>query len=370
METGGGDIFYPSRPNGLRLPDNANGRNVHFRPERHKLEILSSHTQFGHTFDAWGHHLLVSNANHIFQEVIAARYLQRNPDLLVSNATQSLSYHGNAAEVFPITKNPEHQLLTDVGVITSACGITAYLGGAFPAGFDSSVMFVAEPVHNLVHADRLKEQGTSFTASRLSPEKEFLASTDAWFRPVNMYIGPDGALYIVDYYRQIIEHPEWMAEEVVKSGALYNGTDQGRIYRITPAGTKPLTWTKDLHLGDATNEELVEKLAHPNIWWRRNAQRLLLDRGSEQAVPILVQMAQNTTSPLGRLHALWTLQGLGQLRPELIWQALQDPVPGIRENAIRLAELHLDTAPDLAEALLALQANTDPNFSCFVPWAL
>jgi glucose/arabinose dehydrogenase len=102
------------------------------------------------------------------------------------------------------------------------------------------VVFVAEPVSNLIHADRLTSQGASFRASRLRPDKEFLASTDAWFRPVNMYIGPDGALYIVDYYRQIVEHPEWMAEEVIKSGALYNGTDKGRIYRITLATSKPL----------------------------------------------------------------------------------------------------------------------------------
>ena len=356
----GGDIYFPAQPDSPRLPENASGRSVRFRPDSHELEMLSSKTQFGQTFDAWGHHLLVTNSNHIIQEVIAARYLERNPDLLVSDATQSLSDHGNAPEVFPITDNPEHQLLTNVGIITSACGLTMYQGGAFPAGFDS-VTFVAEPVSNLVHADRLTDQGASFTASRLYPEKEFLASTDAWFRPVNMYVGPDGALYVIDYYRQIIEHPEWMAEEVVQSGALYNGTDQGRIYRITPKGTQPVSWTKESLLGDATTEELVEALAHDNAWWRRHAQRLLLDRNEEEAVPLLKEMAQNTDAPLGRLHALWTLEGLRELSPEIIRQALQDPVPGIRENAIRLAELHLDEAPALTEALLALQEDTDPK---------
>src|SRR5690606_2033814 len=113
--------------------DNARGRSIRFRPDREGLEILSSNTQFGHTFDLYGNHFLVSNANHIYHEVIAAPYLLRNPDLLVSNATTSLSDHGNAADVFPITKNPEHQLLTDVGVFTSACGLTFYAGGLFPA---------------------------------------------------------------------------------------------------------------------------------------------------------------------------------------------------------------------------------------------
>jgi putative membrane-bound dehydrogenase-like protein len=354
----GGDIFYPRRPDGIRLPDNASGRSVRFRPDRYELEPVAGNTQFGHSFDAWGNRLLVSNANHAYHEVITTPYLKRNPDLLVSNVTQSISDHGNAAEVFPITKNPQHQLLTDVGVITSACGITNYLGGAFPAEYDS-IMFVAEPVSNLVHFDKITGKGASFTASRVH-NKEFLASTDAWFRPVNMYIGPDGALYVVDYYRQIVEHPEWMAEEVIKSGALYNGTEQGRIYRITPKGTKPATFNKDL-LGKATNHELIDKLADRNSWWRRQAQRLLLDRATSQDVSALEEMAHNPASPLGRLHALWTLEGLSKLRPELITAALKDPVPGVRTNAIKLAELHLETAPALVPALLAMQSDSDPK---------
>ena len=83
-----------------------------------------------------------------------------------------------------------------------------------------------------------------FTASRVKPHQEFLASTDAKFRPVNLYTGPDGALYVVDYYRQIIEHPEWMGEEVIASGELYNDADKGRIYRISAQGAKPAEWTQ------------------------------------------------------------------------------------------------------------------------------
>ncbi|MEJ7829436.1 MAG: PVC-type heme-binding CxxCH protein [Segetibacter sp.] len=354
----GSEIYYPAHPDTPRLQKNASGRSVRFRPDQFKLETTSSKTQFGHTFDSWGHHFLVSNANHIIHEVIAAEYLKRNPDLLVSNATQSLSDHADAAEVFPITKNPEHQLLTDVGVITSACGITAYLGGAFPAPFDS-VTFVAEPVSNLIHVDRIKSKGTTFTASRMHTNKEFLASTDPWFRPVNMHIGPDGALYVVDYYRQIIEHPEWMGEEVIKSGKLYNGSDKGRIYRITPVSAKPAEWTKGLKLGNATDEQLVNELSNPNIWWRLNAQRLLVDRTNKQVVPALINMARNTASPLGRLHAMWTLEGMGELPPSLIEYSLKDPVAGIRENAIKLAELQFLNAPQLQNALLSLKGDSD-----------
>ncbi len=355
----GRDIFFPDDPNGARLPVNAQGRIVRFKPDMHALEETSGSTQFGQSFDDWGHHFLVYNANHIYQEVIANRYLKRNPDQIVGDATESLSDHGDACDVFPITKNPEHQLLTDVGVITSACGITNYQGGAFPDKFNHDITFVCEPVSNLVHADRLKDKGASFTASRIFEHQEFLASTDAWFRPVNMYIGPDGALYVVDYYREIIEHPEWMSKSDIESGKLYNGRDKGRIYRISATGAAPASWTSHLNLNDSSDIQLIEKLSSPNIWWRRNAQRLLIDRNHDMVVPYLVKMAQNTKSSLGRLHALWTLEGMNKLTPELIAKALPDPEPGVRENAIQLAELHLHTSPELAPELIALKTDTN-----------
>jgi putative membrane-bound dehydrogenase-like protein len=355
----GSDIFYPDDPNGPRLPVNAEGRTVRFRPDVHELEETSSSTQFGQTFDDWGHHFLVSNANHIFQEVIANRYLKRNPDQVVGNATQSLSDHEEACEVFPITKNPENQLLTDVGVITSACGITDYQGGAFPGTYNHNVTFVCEPVSNLVHVDRLKDNGATFTASRVLDHQEFLASTDAWCRPVNMYIGPDGALYVVDYYREVIEHPEWMSESAVKAGNLYNGRDKGRIYRVSASDAAAPGWTAHLNMSDSSDDQLAEKLSDANIWWRCNAQRLLIDRNHAQIVPDLTRIAQNSKAPLGRLHALWTLEGMQKLTPGLVTKALSDQEPGIRENAIKLAELHLGTWPHLVPSLLALKGDTN-----------
>lgn len=336
------------------LPENS----LRFRPDRHQIETLSGESQFGQTFDEWGRHLLVQNSNHIYQEVIANRYLHRNPAMLVSNATQTLAEH---SEVYSITKNPEYQMLTEVGVFTSACGLTAYLGGAFPDKYNRNVTFVAEPVSNVIHVDRLTPSGVTFTANRILEHEEFLASTDPYCRLVNMYIGPDGALYVLDFYRQVIEGPEFMAEDVLKKVDLYNGTFQGRIYRISATDAAPAEWTKGLHLGDATDEQLVEKLSDKNIWWRSNAQRLLVDRNSDQAVPALVKMAQDPKSPLGRLHALWTLQGMDKLSTDLIISSMKDTVAGIRENAILLAELHLDNNPNLISALIALQKDPDPK---------
>lgn len=356
----GTEVYFADQPDGPRLPKNAGGRSVRFRPSQKVLEMTSSRAQFGQTFDAWGHRLLANNGNHAYHEVIDNRYLERNPNLSVTQTTQSTSDHGDVSEVFPTTLNPERQMFSGVGVMTSSSGVTAYLGGAFPAPFNDSITFVAESVSNLVHIDRLHDDGATFIASRTGrSHKEFLSSTDAWSRPVNMYVGPDGALYVLDYYRKIIEHPEWMSEEAVKEGGLYEGKNMGRIYRISATDAPQAAWTKGLSLGDATVEELVAYLADKNNWWRMNAQRLLVDRLDKTAIPALVQMANNKDSPMGRLHARWTLEGMGALSTDVIITALKDPLAGNRENAVKLAELHLGESPELEKDLLSLQDDPD-----------
>jgi len=348
----GEEVRFDDRPE-IKLPTNANGRNVRFKPDTYELEALSGETQFGLSFDSWGHMLMTSNATHLFHEVLAAAYVQRNPNLAIPEVSQYLPSYGYGVEIFPITKNPEHQLLTDVGTITSSCGVNWYQADLFPEAF-KKVAFVAEPVHNLVHADVLSDDGATFTADRLLENSEFLASTDSWFRPVNFYQGPDGALYLIDYYRKIIEHPEWMAEEVNESGELYEGTQQGRIYRIVPEGAAKMSFLDNINLGNETNAALVEKLAHPNLWWRRHAQRLLVDRQASEQVNLLQQMLKNHEMAEGRLHALWTLEGLNALDDEHLLIALQDKEAGLRENAIKISERYLQQSSAVKDALYQL----------------
>ncbi|GAA5224924.1 PVC-type heme-binding CxxCH protein [Membranihabitans marinus] len=355
----GSELHFYKQPDAPSLGVNGGGRRIRFKPDELKLEATSSRSQFGQTYDKWGHHFLNSNANHIYQEVIAASYLERNPDLQISNSTEIISDHGHAAEVFPITLNPQHQLLTDLGVFTSACGITAYGGGLFPKEFENSV-FVSEPVSNLVHVDIVQEKGSTHVASRKYEQQEFLASKDPWSRPVNNYVGPDGALYVVDYYRRIVEHPEWMSDDVVESGIVYDGVDQGRIYRITPKGTKPANWTRDFSMSDLSNKELVNYLNNPNSWFRRTAQRLILDRSDKSINSELTELVRTKEASLGRLHAAWTMEGLNVLTKEIIIELLKDPVAGIRENAILLSESFLDKE-EVVTALLGLQNDENPR---------
>jgi len=341
----GADIRYADRPCSPVVKNER--RNVRFRPDQGLLESTSSTSQFGLTFDDYGHLITVNNSNHAREEVLAARYLARNPDLLVASTMQDVSDHGSAAQVFSIVKNPRFELLSGAGIFTSACSITWYKGGTL----------VAEPVHGLVHRDVWKPAGATFRASRVREGVEFLASTDPWFRPVNFYLGPDDAVYVVDYYRKVIEHPEWTSREVYEAKDIYDGKDLGRIYRLTEGDAPAMP---KLRLSQASDEELVSHLEKPNIWWRRTAQRLLVDRKSERSVAPLVKMALSGASPLGRLHALWTLDGIGRLDAATVIQALHDREAGVRENAIILSETRVADAP-MVDALLRMENDADPR---------
>ena len=350
----GSEIRFWGKESGAVLPKNASSKNVRFKPDGSGLEMRSVKGQYGHTFDEWGHHFLTHNSNHIYQEVLESKYVSRNPDAVISKSSEDVSDHGNSTEVYQITTNPDRQLFTPVGLTTSTSGLTYYDGGLFQEPYGNMTTFVAESVSNLVHSDRLEERGGTYRAMRHSSKEEFLASTDSWARPVNLYVGPDGALYVLDYYRRIIEHPEWMSDEAIESGDLYDGYNMGRIYRVTPEGAGKAEWTQGLDLGSKTSMELVEVLESENGWWRRHAQRMLVDRADESVVKELENKVLNGHSVMGRLHALWTLEGINRLGIETIQQALQDKEGGVRENAIRLAEKHMNASPSLTEDLYAM----------------
>ena len=138
-----------------------------------------------------------------------------------------------------------------------------------------------------------------------------------------------------------------MSEEVINSGALYNGSDKGRIYRITPTSTPKMNWCNKINLGKASTEELVKTLTSNNIWWRRNAQRLLMDRKDSSTPGLLRHLLDTTTSPTAAVHALWTLEGFHATDAATLTKALHHATAGVRENAILLAELHLTDFPQL-----------------------
>lgn len=356
----GSTVHFPAQPEGQQLGRNGNNRNVRFKPDTYEIQSLSGRSQFGHTFDPWGHHFSVSNAHPQFHEVLAARYIDRSPILSARMAMHYTPEYGRNTSIYPITESPEHMLLTDRGMITSAAGITYYMSDLFPESYQD-ITFIGEPVHNLVHVLKVEEDGPTFVSRRIEERKEFLASKDSWFRPVNFYVGPDGALYLIDYHRAIVEHPEWMDDETAASGRLKEGSKKGRIYRITPTGTAKANWMNALSLSEATNNELVSYLESPNSWWRRTAQRLLVDRQAIGTTPDLTRLVHSGNSPEGRLHALWALEGLGQISEDILIPALDDEHPGIRENALILAEKEMLNNANIQSAIYAMHAESHPR---------
>jgi putative membrane-bound dehydrogenase-like protein len=333
----GSPIRYPDHPEVKPLDIHA--RDLRFRPDRRLLEAGSGNSQFGNAFDDWNNRYTVWNSDHIRHVVLPPETFDRNPYLSIPNAMQSASDHQNAATVYPTTKDPIYIHDSQVGHFTSACGLSVYTGGSFPEPYQNG-SFTCEPVHNLVHCDRLTALGATFTASRIHEKTEFLTSSDSWFRPVYSATGPDGALYIVDYHRYTVEHPEFVPSELLKQLDLEPRQQLGRIYRVSYQGSPK---TPKPSLGSATPQQLVQFLSHRNRWWRITAQRLLVDRQDKAAVPELERLAAGE-SPLGRIHALWTLEGLASLTDDVLLRALGDKHPGVREQAVALAAMRPEKA--------------------------
>jgi putative membrane-bound dehydrogenase-like protein len=363
----GTPLRWPGHP--TRPAVGVDHHGVRLRPDTGLVEPTSGTSQFGHGFDAWGRYFTTENADHVRHAVLPAAWLARNRDLRLDSPMARIADHGATAQVFPITKRPTFELLTGAGEFTSACAITPYTGGAFPET-DGPSLFVAEPVHNLVHRDVLTPAGATFVARRAEPGREFLAAGDAWFRPAFLSIGPDGALYVVDYYRPRIEHPEWTSSDLQKDPSpMYEGRDRGRLYRVVRTDA-PTSRPTPPTLAAASDADLVRALESPNLWWRRTAQRLLVDRRPRQAIDPLRTMAMRSSSPLARVHALWTLDGLGALDDASLAAAMQDIAPGVRENAVSLAEPRVRASRSLAGRLVAMVDDPDPRVRFVVLGAL
>jgi len=212
---------------------------------------------------------------------------------------------------------------------TATCGALIYRGDAFPAAYRGNA-FVPEPAANLVKRFTMSESDGLVKATNTAKGSEFLTSTDERFRPVNACNGPDGALYLVDMYRGIIQHQSFLTHYLIaniQARKLEQPFNMGRIWRIVPEGSsaKPVKVTKDAKL-----------LTHANGWVRDTAQRLIVESADASAVPALKELLQNE-SPIAREHALWTLDGLAAITPDLVKTALADKSEHVRAAAARVA---------------------------------
>ncbi len=315
-------------------------RDFRFNPDTGVVEPQSGPTQFGRNRDDWGHWFGTQNARPLWHYTLPDHYLSRNPFLAAPDGQiQVLGEVG--PPVFPASALQKrfHDFKAS-GRFTSACSGMIYRDTLLFSD-DSMNGFTCEPFHNLVQRINLVPDGVTFSGTRSGPPEgpDFFASTDRWCRPVMVRTGPDGGLWIADMYRYMIEHPQWLPEEGKAELLPFyrEGDDRGRIYRVRPAGA---TLHPTPNLESMGNEALVAQLGASNGWIRDKAQQLLLWRDARDVTPALEALAAHGELAQGRLHALCTLDGLGSLSPDLVARALADPNPGVRENALRLAETH------------------------------
>ncbi|MBI4585362.1 MAG: c-type cytochrome [Planctomycetes bacterium] len=329
---------------------------VRFDPDTYQVEAVSGVSQFGHAFDDWGHRFLSWNTIHIREEVLLPRDLERHPRLLRTATAAAISDHGDSARVYPIAPPPRTFNQEPVDHFNAGCGLAIERGGLFPEDCRGNA-FVCEPLLGLVHRDRLQLAGTAWTARRGEEGKEFLASTDPWFHPVNLRSGPDGALYLVDFYRELVEHPDFVRPELRGQIDFTRGRGHGRIYKLYPAGARlfPIA-----DLTGKSSAELVSLLEHPNGFHRDTAQRLLLERRDPQGLEPLRELARRGPA-LGRGHALWALARLGKLDEKDLQASLQSPEPRLREAAVRVAREEPRLLPRLRQAFLFLMEDADPK---------
>jgi putative membrane-bound dehydrogenase-like protein len=348
----GGVLKRPDAPNEPAL--DLRGRDFSFDPRRLDLRTETGGGQYGMCFDNRGRRFVCSNSHHIQTFMYDAHYGERNTFYNMPAALVDIPVDGPAAEVYRTSPEEGWRVIrtkwrvTGVvqgliegggrasGYFTSATGITIYRGDAWPEG-NLGDAFIADCGSNLVHRKKVRPNGVELIAERPPDEQkvEFLTATDLWFRPVQMANAPDGCLYLCDMYREIIEHPWSLPENIKKLLDLNSGNDRGRIYRIAPTGFKQ---PKPPQLGKATTAQLVATLESKNGWHRETAARLLFERQDPAAVPLLARLLQSSGSPLGRLHALHALEGLGALQEANILLALNDSSPAVREHAVKLAE--------------------------------
>ena len=340
----------------------ASGHDLKIWPDHGRIAVTSGRTQFVRSRDDWGRWFGNSNSRPMYHFPIEDEYLRRNPAVSFSSNAQQLFDPPVAASVFPITQATQRfNDLFAANRFTSACSSIIARSPNFRVDRREAA-FVCEPVHNLVHRALLTRDGSSFRAKRADNERdrEFFASSDPWFRPVRAAVGPDGGLWVVDMYREVIEHPEWIPQAWQQQLDLRAGDDRGRIYRVVPLEPGESTHGGWSDLAERATPELIEQLKSPHGPRRDMAQQLIVHRGADGVRDALVRLAESPEHPLARVHAISILAIQGWLDAEILTTALSDDSAGTLIVALSHCESRLDANPGLLDRVCALAVHPNP----------
>lgn len=347
------------------------GRDFSFDPRTQVAEPATGGGQHGMSFNRWGERFVCSNSDHLQAIVFEERYLERNPYQSAPGPRRSIAVDGPQAEVYRTSEvEPWRVIRTKMrvsgyspgmiegggrasGYFTSATGVTIDEGGLNEGG----LALVADVGSNLIHRKRLIPTGVTYRGERIDKDGELVSSSDNWFRPVQMCLGPEGAVYVADMCREVIEHPLSLPPEIKEQLDLTSGRDRGRIYRIVPKGYEYQSPRMPQH---ASSSELVQELGSSNMWRRLTAARLIYERQDKSIVPQLEARLAGSSNPVELISVLHVLAGLVALSDRNLEAALCNPHPQVKRHALQLAESRFDDSPALVAKAASLADDPDP----------
>lgn len=351
----GGNITSPDHPERPAVSyKSADGR---FNPETLEFQVTGGKSQFGLTFDPYGRRFGTSNRHPVMHAVMEPWYLKRNSSLLFNESVQNVSKTEAEAVVFPISNAvtsadfiPKLIGRSHAGTFTAASGLLAFNGTALSPAHQGNI-FICESAQNLVQRQIVSPSGVSFSSKIPYEGKEFLSSTDEWFRPVFLQHGPEGGLYLADMHRKVIDHPAYIPAEARPGLDWESGKTDGRIYRIVRKDFKDNPALAARLNSGSSIAEIVKALSSPEEWERATAHRLLIEKKDASAVMPLRKIAFESVYPESRARALWILNSMNALDAASIRRAMSDKVSGVREQAVLLAGNLSAKYPELVQML-------------------
>lgn len=317
------------------------GRDFRFQPDTGRFETLAGRCQFGHARDDWGNRFLSWNTIPVRHEVFPDEVLARSRELGAAGVLVDCLPPEDAGQVFPISPAPQVFNNESGAHFNALSGLHVYRGGALGPAYRGNA-FVGESLRNLAHRRALVPDGPTFRAERTESGREFLAGADPWFHPVNFATGPDDALYVADFYRQFVEHPDWVARDTRDKVTWTVGAGSGRIWRIR-SKTAARTVRVPTALTDTKPAGWVRALESANSWQRDTAARLLFERRSTDSATrkSLATIARKAKAPESRAQALQLLAALDSTTTgpnssmAVLERAFADPDARVRAVAVR-----------------------------------
>ena len=359
----GGEITAPDHPGRPALKMTGD---VRWNPQTGEIENADGRSQYGMSFDEFGRRFICMNRVPVQHVVLPSKWLARNPHLAFSETVQDCNERsvktglrggGDGVRLFPISQN----LTTadsHAGSFSAACGITIWRDGALPYEFREAAL-TCDPTGNLVHADKLKTHDVTFRAQPMFENRELLASSDDWFRPVFLTCGPDGALYVCDMYRKTIEHPDYLPEEVRKRTDFESGKTMGRIWRVSHP---KFALKAPVPFAGESAAELVRRMDARSGWEANTAHRMLIEQRPDGAAAALRAALEAPGSSKTQWWRLQALAALGPVDDEFLARMLRQRDVGIHTAAAWLAAERGALSPELEEAVLERAKNAQPAY--------